>query len=132
MGWDWPTACMVTPLGCKNVLSPSNQVSVLISCTSHKQISEPYPFCSSLVPFIVRTLCLTKLNYGLTLTIYGWQMSDVLCPTVIFASVLYSAACSYPQVYRHQDMLQKVGVALCMPNAFTFTIAFPHKVIVQG
>jgi len=38
-----PNACMVTPLGCKNVLSPSNQVVVLISCTNHKQISKPYP-----------------------------------------------------------------------------------------
>ena len=31
-------------------------------------------------------------------------------------NVLYSAVCSYPQVYRHQEVLQKVGVTLCMPN----------------
>ena len=31
-------ACMVIPLGSKNISSPSNQVVALISCTCHKQI----------------------------------------------------------------------------------------------
>ena len=40
-------------------------------------------------------------------------------------SMLHSAVCGYSQVYKHQDMLQKVGVALCMPNARALPNSIP-------
>ena len=40
--------------------------------------------------------------------------------------VLYSAVyVATQQVYRHQDVLQKVGVALCMPNARALCNSIP-------
>ena len=41
--------------------------------------------------------------------------------------VLHSAVCGYPQVYRHQDVLQEVGVALCMLIHVFCATAFPHE-----
>ena len=46
--------------------------------------------------------------------------------------VLHSVVCGYPQACRHQDVLQKVGVAFCMLMHMLCGTAFPHKVIVQG
>ena len=63
---------MATPLGCKNVVSPSNQVAV----QAVKQTDKLYSLGS--IPFllIARTLYLSKLIYGQTCRLFGQQMSS--------------------------------------------------------
>ena len=39
--------------------------------------------------------------------------------------VLHSVVCGYPQVYRFQDMFQKVGVAFSMPNTCALRNSIP-------
>ena len=93
MGWDWPTACMVTPLGCKNVLSPSNQVSVLINCASHKQISESYPFCCSFYCQDImsdQTQLLSDINH-----IWAANVECYICLCRVFMGM-----CIYLPIYR--------------------------------
>ena len=75
-------------------------VPTLVS--SHKQISKPYPLGSSLLPFIVRTLCLTKLHYDLTFIIYGqqmWPVSD--CYICLWATLKLITSAAYTHSVAH-------------------------------
>ena len=63
---------MATPLwGCKNEVSPSNQVVDMISSASHKQTVS---LGSITFLLIARTLCVSKLIYGLTHRLYVWKI----------------------------------------------------------
>ena len=115
-----------SPLGCKNV---SSQVVVLISCASHKQISNYFLSVLALfLPFIARSLCLTKLNYDLTFTmiytyiyIYIYVGDNVWFPTIIFVSGCVVCACVCASVTERTESqhCQKVG-PLFIKRLFVF------------
>ena len=60
---------VVTPLGCKNVYYPGNQVTVIFYSMPAQPLGSFFVFYG--------TLCPDKLHYGQTSTLFNWILSDV-------------------------------------------------------